>query len=228
MEGALPAHCITTDLAVVIIAAGSSSRLGQPKQLVAIRRMVNGSLKRQSLIKHTAILAKNICDNVLCVVGFNAEKMSAELNGLQVECTINRNWDRGMGSSISCGVSRLRGDPDGVLIMLCDQWALTDEDINRLITTWRQTPHKIIASHYFEKKQNMEVVGAPAIFPRIYFSHLKKLSETGARKLITERLDDVIKVNINNAALDLDTKEDLRLFESNFDIEKMRLNLNSG
>jgi len=106
------------------------------------------------------------------------------------------------------------------MILLGDQWALTAQDLRVLLSHWQETPDKIIASSYFDKKQNKQILGPPTIFPRSYFSHLSELKETGARKLLLKYPDNVIQVELKNAGFDLDTPEDLEQFKHYFQGEK--------
>ena len=188
-------------LAIIIIAAGNSSRLGQPKQLV--------SKGHCSLLKYTAEIALQHTQSVTCVVGYDAKTISRELNGLSVECLINLNWQQGMGTSIACGIKNLTQDIDGVMILLCDQWALTSQDLEMLIQQWKQNPTEIVASQYPGKKSEADIIGVPAIFSKQFFNQLAQLKETGARKILMSNLDNVIPLKIQNAELDLDTPEDL-------------------
>src|SRR5688572_11780814 len=100
---------------VILLAAGASSRMGSPKQLLRYRG--------QTLIRRAAEAAiASICDRVAVVIGSNASQMRRELDDLPVSVVENQNWQTGMSSSIRAGLDDLRQyDPDGVLIMLCDQ-----------------------------------------------------------------------------------------------------------
>ncbi|TQV85046.1 nucleotidyltransferase family protein [Aliikangiella coralliicola] len=194
----------TLNLACAIIAAGNSSRLGQAKQLV----VQNG----QSLLNKAAMLATAISRNVSCVLGFRAEVFCKEIETLNVKPILNQNWQQGMGSSIATCVNSLSDDTNGVMILLCDQWALTPVDLQALTTQWQKTPDKIVAANYYDHKHKKMVMGAPAIFPRSFFSELTELRETGARKLLMRHESDVEKVKIDNAAFDLDIPADFKHF----------------
>ncbi len=189
------------NLAIVILAAGNSLRLGQPKQLV----MIDG----QPLVARVARLASKFSNNVYCILGDRAGKISSSLKQHSVTCLTNKDWQLGMGSSIAWGVSQLGEDIEAVLILLCDQWALNHRDLTRLCQQWQASPDKIIASTYFDGNPIRRVRGVPAIFPGRYFAELKMLKKTGARTLLTSYYNEVIAIEIDNAGLDLDTPVDL-------------------
>ncbi len=189
-------------LAILVLAAGKSRRLGQPKQLV----VVDG----QTLLERTARLAGEFSREVYCVLGYDAKNIAVVLEKLPVTCLTNKNWESGMGSSIALGVSQLGRDIDAVLILLCDQWALTHKDMDMLHQQWKANPQKIVASRYLDDENNEQVCGVPAVFPRKYFCQLTQLKKTGARKLLANYRSEVIDVEINNAGFDLDEPRDLQ------------------
>ncbi len=192
------------NLACILIAAGNSSRLGQPKQLVKC----NG----ETLISRSTKLALNHTQKVCCVLGFEAEMIKSEIQNLPVSFLVNEQWQVGMGSSIACAVAQLEAKARAVLIMLCDQWALEESDIQSLVNTWRKNKRQIIASKYADIRTGKMVLGAPAIFPRAYFNQLLQLKEKGARQLLESNRKNLVAVNLSSAAYDLDTPEDLEEF----------------
>ena len=94
--------------------------------------------------------------------------------------------------------------------MLADQAAVTAEDLRRLITGWRREPARIAAAQY------EGTVGVPAVFPRSQLAALAQLrGDQGARALLRRQSDRLVRVPMANAAIDIDTPEDLlRLSES--------------
>lgn len=192
-------------LTCLIIAAGNSSRLGQPKQLVL--------KSSKSLLRNTVELAESISSQVICVLGYGAERMTLELMDSHTYPVINHNWKQGMGSSIACGVESIKYETDAVMILLCDQWQLTYYDLNDLLKCWQQHPQQIIASEYFDNRKQKSIIGAPAIFPQRYFSELCQLKTTGAKQLIQKHQEFVKTVQLDNAAFDLDVVEDLEEFK---------------
>ena len=193
-------------LAVVLIAAGNSSRLGTSKQLI--------EFKGQQLLAKAIELAKKVSQNFICVLGFNAETIIKQLNIDNKQCIKNELWKVGMGSSIAKGVefqcSQLELETiDAILIMLCDQYLIEHGDLNLLVEEWCKNKDKIVASEYLDAKTEKNIVGAPAIFPFQYFSELKQLTSKGARGILTKNSANLISVSIPHAGTDLDTKQDL-------------------
>ena len=186
-------------IGVIVLAAGGSSRMGSPKQLLPYRG--------QTLIRHAAQTAvASSCDRVVVVIGSHASQMRRELEDLPVSVVENRNWQTGMSSSIRAGLDDLQqDDPDGVLIMLCDQPFVTTGTLNDLITIHRQTGKPIVASSY-ESTQ-----GVPAFFSRELFTALTSLNaDEGARRLIIKHPDLVATINFPQGAIDIDTPHDAK------------------
>jgi len=100
-------------LEIIIIAAGTSSRLGQPKQLV--------DFGEKTLLQNTVDLAKSLKYKTHCVLGYSAEEIKQQINFNQVNLILNKNYRQGMPSSIALGIKNLQKDCDAVLILLCDQ-----------------------------------------------------------------------------------------------------------
>ena len=101
-------------IGAMLLAAGGSSRLGQPKQLLRF----HGT----TLLRHTAeMLTKTSCWSIVVVLGADFEAANAELAGLEIHTAINENWQTGMSSSIKCGLTSLintEPELDGVVIAL--------------------------------------------------------------------------------------------------------------
>lgn len=188
-------------LGAVLLAAGPSSRLGRSKQLVRVND--------ETLIRRTARLVLGMdLDYVTVVSGCGADLVEAELEDLPVSVVFNRDWQQGMGSSINCGVRLMPQGVDGVLLMVCDQWRLENDDLNRLLEAWQADISKIYVACWDEGAAF--VSGPPALFPRKTIPELKSMQPNrGARQLIDRYMDIVEFVKMENAAFDLDRPEDL-------------------
>ena len=192
-----------SSVAAVIPAAGASTRLGRPKQLLRFRR--------RALIRHAAeVVIESACEPVVIVLGAYAERCERELFDLPVHVVQNSRWPTGLGTSIATGLralDSLEARPDAVLLSLCDQPAVTPPMLRRLIARHRAGGARIVAAGY------AGTLGAPAIFDRSLFGELRALSgPEGARKLFERFASEVASVPLAAAALDLDTPTHWRRF----------------
>jgi molybdenum cofactor cytidylyltransferase len=187
--------------AIIILAAGSSSRLGMPKQFL--------SFKGKTLIECiTQEANKAHLYPVIIVTGANAEKITILLNQENVTVVYNQRWQDGMGSSIRVGISTLLQMgiiTDNVIISVCDQPYLTVEIFQKLCAARKETEKGIIASAY------ADTIGTPVLFSSDYFIPLSELtSKGGAKKILNEYKYDVATVSFPNGSQDIDTYEDYK------------------
>jgi molybdenum cofactor cytidylyltransferase len=188
-----------THCAILILAAGQSSRLGSPKQLLEY----HGT----SLIRTVAQTALNSeIGSVTIVLGANADKIRNELEIPDLSLIENSDWQEGMASSIRAGVKAItdqQPDTDGIMILVCDQPHLEEDILKQLLQVQRDTGLPVAASVYEGK------TGTPAIFHKSFFPQLMELKgDTGARKLFSEYSDQVALVPFEKGIIDIDTKED--------------------
>ena len=186
-------------IAAVILAAGESRRLRQPKQLI--------QLAGESLLRRTARLTLEAgCAPVFVVLGYDSERMCPELNGLSVEAITNGDWEEGMGSSVRCGVAAAeRAGAEGVLLLVCDQPRLTAKHLRTLLARHRQAEGSITASRYEGR------VGVPAVFAARLFPELLQIEgDRGARQVIERHGQAVQAVDWPEGAVDVDLPEQLR------------------
>jgi molybdenum cofactor cytidylyltransferase len=189
------------DLHVLVLAAGASTRFGSPKQLVRF----NGRPMLHSVLSRAVQVAGGA---VTVVLGANAEAFAPLLRHSPASVAINRDWARGMSSSIRAGLRQLGGGAGAVLILLADQPAVTTDDLRRLLTAWRRQPQCIAAAQYGG------TTGVPAVFPSWCLSELSELrGDRGARGLLQRHADRLVRVPMASAALDIDTPEDLLLVD---------------
>ena len=184
-------------ISAIVLAAGGSSRLGKPKQLLTYRG--------ETLIRQAAKTAlDSVCDQVVVVVGSYAQQVRRELDDLPVSVVQNENWQSGISSSIRAGVEEvLLGDPDGGVIMLCDQPFVTADVLNALVSTHYKTHRAIVASTYGETR------GVPAFFSRELFTELTSLAaDEGARRIIAAHPENLATITFPQGAIDVDTPQD--------------------
>ncbi|WAC12364.1 nucleotidyltransferase family protein [Dyadobacter pollutisoli] len=185
--------------AIIILAAGNSSRLGEPKQLL--------KYQNKTLIRHiTEAAAETVGSNVIVVTGSNAELIQNEIDGLSFQLAHNADWQEGMASSIVTGVSKLitlNPQCQGAVIAVSDQPFVTSSLFRDLIQSNIQNGSGIVASSYDQ------TVGTPVFFSSSYFPQLLQLTGVeGAKKLIKRFESDVTTISFPLGSIDIDTQED--------------------
>lgn len=185
---------------VVILAAGASTRMGTPKQLLEIGG-------RTLLVRTIEEALASPAWPVVVVLGAHAEKIRPSLAHLPVLITENAAWSEGMAASIREGITTLQQFSrrlEAAVIALCDQPAFSAATIAQLIATQRTSGRSIVAARYAGRH------GAPALFLREHFPALTHLTgETGARALLNDTPGLVASVDLPQFAVDLDTPADL-------------------
>lgn len=186
---------------IIILAAGSSSRLGEPKQLLSYG---NVNLIQRAISEAKATDAKRI----LVVLGSAAEEIIKTINNSGVEIVINQNWSEGIGSSIRTGVNIVAADEsvDGVILMVCDQPYVSSALLNELIGHQHAAGKPVVASQY------KDTVGTPALFHRSFFPFLQALEgDTGAKKIMLDHSDEVYKIKFPLGNIDIDSRSDYEM-----------------
>ena len=179
--------------AVILLAAGASIRLGQPKQLLPYQG--------KTLLHHAAEIALSV-GSVTVVLGANAEPIAPALEGLPVTIVLADDWQEGMAASLRAGIRAVEG-ADAALVMLCDQPLVTTELLQALLLEWE--PGSIVASDYGE------ALGPPCVFDRTYFPELLALTgDSGARQLLKKY--PCHTVAFPGGRVDVDTWEDASRF----------------
>ena len=181
--------------AALILAAGASKRLGHPKQLLRL----NG----ETLLHRAARLATEAgCSPVVVVLGYEAEMLTPDLEGLNVQRVINQNWQQGMGSSLAGGIAAIE-DAQDALLMVCDQVRLTRADLTHLLDLHRRSAASLTVSSYAGR------LGVPAVFSRSYFPSLAALSgDRGARDIIERNRSRAAIYDFPDGAEDVDNAAD--------------------
>lgn len=186
-------------ISAIVLAAGSSSRLGRAKQLLIF--------KGKSLIQNCI---ENLFEigikKPIIVLGARFEKINAHLNQHFPEIHICKNpvWEKGMAGSLQTGLSALAAEYDAVLICLSDQPLIPSSHFTSMMDAFQQS-HKMIVSSYNED------VGVPAIIPKKYFEEIMNLSgKKGAKYLLRKYKEEALSITCPEAAYDVDTEEDYR------------------
>jgi molybdenum cofactor cytidylyltransferase len=186
-------------IGLIILAAGASTRMGSPKQLL--------QFSGKSLIRYSAQMAlASKCFPVVVVLGANKNLITLELEDMPVFVTENPDWQDGMASSIRSGLDMLLTVHAGVkaaIVMLCDQPFVNTLFINQLVDTFEKDQGRIVASYYGND------FGVPALFHKSLFDELSGLQgNAGAKKLIGQYREEVIPVVFPEGLVDIDTPED--------------------
>ena len=184
----------------VILAAGSSSRMGTPKQAIEVQGV--------SLLRRAVTAALEVgCSPVVVVIGANAEASRRVLNNLEIIEAYNPDWETGMGSSVRAGVGALeRAAPNikGAVILVCDQPAVTADYVSQLVRAQLETRAPVVASRYGG------TYGVPAVFNAKLFSELAGLDcAAGAKQVIAKYEAEAVLIDLPAGDTDLDTLDDL-------------------
>ena len=195
-------------IAIIILAAGTSSRFGSPKQLLTY----NGN----TLLRHAVDAALGTgCQSVSVILGANIEVLRGELKDKPVIIVENSGWEEGMASSIRCGLENIKNsilNPDSVIFMVCDQPHVSSSLLVSLIEKKQETGMPIVASSYEGKS------GTPALFHRTIFPLLMELvGDKGARKIIADNPEKVALVSFPGGIIDIDTVSDYELLKKEND-----------
>jgi molybdenum cofactor cytidylyltransferase len=183
---------------IIILAAGSSSRMGSPKQQLVFQQ--------ETLLQHAIKAATGIQDAVvIVVVGANQEVITPGINEETILVVNNLNWEEGMASSIKKGIESLEvySEVDSALLMLCDQPFVTSALLQQMIQLKTESDSPIVACAY------RETIGAPVLFDISQFPELSTLQgQEGAKKVIFKHQDKVQVLPFENGGIDIDTPED--------------------
>lgn len=197
---------------VLMLGAGQSKRFKSAKQLAN----VNGKPLFSHCLEQYLSDDKPIkgIEKVTIVLGCYKQQLHALLpNGVE-PCEVD-NWHLGMGHSLAESICKIDTETTHVLIALADQIAINTDIVKRMLLTSSEHPSKIVAAK-FKNSLLQENIGPPVIFPAQYFKQLKELSgDRGAKRVIQRNLENVMCLTIPEAALDIDTPEDLLSYKTN-------------
>lgn len=197
-----------TNIIVLLLAAGKSSRFGSPKQLL--------KWKNSNLLQHAIKTASDSnASDVFLVLGANYDQIMEMIHTDSVEVIRNQSWEKGLGNSIAFGVNQILEKEikvDGILLMLADQPLIDSDYLNSIIDTFEVGTNQIIASSYLNGKK-----GVPVLFDKCFFEQLSNIKgDKGAKALLDNYANKVISVDGGNNLLDIDTFDDYeKLYNAN-------------
>ncbi len=186
-------------IGIIVLAAGASSRMNAPKQLL--------EFEGKSLLKRAVETAiESVCQPVIVVLGANFELTQTEIADLPVEIIYNENWQVGLSSSIKFGIEHLLKIAPNItafVIALADQPFVTTAHLNLFTDNFNETNSLIIAAEY------NGTIGVPAIFSREVFDDFKEISgDRGAKMIMENRRESLMTIALPEAAFDIDTPQD--------------------
>ena len=190
------------NLVTVILAAGGSTRMNKPKQLL--------KWKENTLIENSIITSESINRGKnMIVLGSKFNKIFKTVSKSNIRIINNKKWKNGIGSSISIAIKNILNDDhkiDGVLFILIDQPFVSKKYLEKMINEFKK--NKIVVTKYGEKN------GIPAIFSKLFFNELLELNEDfGAKKIISQNKESLIILKPDLKTLvDIDTPEDYNNF----------------
>lgn len=188
-------------LAAVVLAAGSSSRFGRPKQLLE----VGG----ESLVSRACRIAlESECGPVLAVLGAHAGQVVERGLPPGVDVVINERWEEGMGGSIACGVAAAaREQPDAVVILLADQPGWDAGAIGAM-------RKRLVGDTTIVQCRQGGIAGPPVLFASEHFTELMGLGgDEGGRPVIERHRQAVAEVDLPGERWDLDDEASWRRFQ---------------
>ncbi len=191
-------------ISLILLAAGSSSRMGQSKQLLLIEN-------EPLLLRSTKAALASSFENVIVVLGAQEKEHRSVIAHLPIQIVLNRNWEDGMGSSLKKGLNHLLEvfpETQAIVIMVCDQPLLTASHLDKIIAVNKQTNRSIVASHYSNS------AGVPALFDKSVFPELLNIDDNqGAKKVINQHPELLALVDFYGGEIDLDTWQEYQDFK---------------
>lgn len=196
-DGTRPAASV----AGVVLAAGSSTRLGRNKLLL--------SLDGESLVRRAAKAALEAgLEPVVVVLGHEADRVAQELSGLPVETVVNPDHARGVNTSLRAGVAGVPGEAAAVVVLLADMPLVTAAMVARLVDEHRRTRAPLVVSDYGG------VHAPPTLYARPLFPELGGPEGDGCgKRVVRQHADEAVRVSWPPDRLaDVDREEDWERF----------------
>jgi len=184
-----------SSIGCLILAAGESKRMGQPKQLLM--------WENQTFIEHTFNIAQIAgFEEIKIVLGAFSEKILPAVKNLKADILINHEWEKGMGSSLKFGLKEF-SNKTGILVLLVDQPLIKPDYLKQMSNVFLSQKPLAVASNYENNP------GPPAIFSSPLIRKILELNENNrAQKLLKNHLDEVIIMPFTPELKDFDFPED--------------------
>lgn len=187
-------------IGVIILAAGASSRMGKPKQVLEIEK--GKSLLRKAV--ETAL--ETPLRPVVVVVGAHKREVVPELKGLPVTIIDNAKWEEGLSSSVKMGLAgayMMDKQLSGVVVLVTDQPAISPVLIEYMVKRYEESGKKAVVCRY------ADTWGVPALIGPDFFAELTHLTgDSGARQVLEKYEKELDFVDFENGKIDINTPED--------------------
>lgn len=184
---------------VLILAAGTSTRMGQKNKLLL-------QFKGRPLIQCAVDCYKHISSNISVVIGFEGDKIKDALSNSAVEYIYNPDYEMGLQTSFQAGLRALSGEEGALLVALGDQIFITPNDIEYLLSVYEKTKgKKIIIPQYDDQR------GHPIIFPPHVIRFMKNTQPISSGREYIEKYPECcqyVKMATNHCIIDIDTPQD--------------------
>jgi molybdenum cofactor cytidylyltransferase len=198
----MPEKLQTSGVTAIVLAAGTSSRMGSPKQLL---RAGGETLLERTL----GILRRSKVDEIVVVLGHEAAAIQEQVELVGVKIVVNKAYREGMGTSLREGASNVASSARAALVVLADQPLLQPMTIDRLIDEYQEHKPQIVLPLYRGFRGN------PVLLDRSVFPEIMGLSgDVGCRAIFGSHTENILKVSVEDVGvlLDVDTKVDLEKF----------------
>ncbi len=183
-------------VSAVILAAGTSSRMGQAKQLLA--------LGESTVLAHTlAHVRAAALHEIILVLGASAEAIRRRLpSPHELKIVVNPDYQQGIASSLRTGLMAVDPNSDAALIILGDQPFLRPQTLDRIVDEYRRSQAQIVIPLYQGQRGN------PVLLDRSVFAEVMALEgDVGSRAIFANHLDGIVNVEVEDKGILLDLDE---------------------
>jgi molybdenum cofactor cytidylyltransferase len=187
-------------ISAIILAAGESVRMGQPKLLMEWN---NRTILEQTIDNYLG----SAVNETIVVIGYKAHEMEIAIGERSVITVLNPHYTKGMSTSVKTGLEFVSVKARGILLALADQPLLDKKIINRLVEAFNQSDKGIIIPVHRGKRGN------PVILDVKYRKDMLALTgDVGAKEIVERNIGDVLEIEVGEYAVaDLDTPEDYKI-----------------